>query len=106
MYSVFAMFKLSLLRESHFWTFLRSTPTLSIASPSVSPPAGLYKASLNMLFSGQIVIFSKCPTSLTSNISCVPPCFESARNTRHASRFSKKKFLMLMQLTNLHNFST
>ena len=66
---------------------------------------GLRKASLNMLFSGQIVICSKCPTSLTSNNSCVPPYFESARNTRHASRFSKK-FLMLMQLTNLHYFST
>ena len=31
---------------------------------------GLCKASLNVLFSGQIVIFSKCPTALTSNTSC------------------------------------
>ena len=31
----------------------------------------------------------------------MPPCFESARNTRRASRFSKK-FLMLMQLTHVN----
>ena len=39
MYLVFAMFKLSLLRESYFLTFLRSTLALFSASPSVLPTA-------------------------------------------------------------------
>ena len=49
MYSVFAMFKLSLLRESYFLTFLRSTLVLSSASPSVLPTATRFVSSANIL---------------------------------------------------------
>ena len=49
MYLVFAMFKLSLLRESYFLTFLRSTLALFYASPSVLPTAVRLVSSANIL---------------------------------------------------------